>query len=57
MGKFGPGSPAGGGFKPGNSKGAYPKGSSSVPRNGKVTGPIIGPQMKDQPIQGPRRVS
>lgn len=57
MGNFGPGTPAGGGFRQGNSKGAYPKGSSAVPTSGKVTGPVIGPAMPNQPVQGPRRLA
>jgi hypothetical protein len=57
-GNYGPGTTAGGGFKEGqNSKGAYPKGASAVPKSGKVTGPVIGPAMKDQPVQGPRRLA
>lgn len=58
MAKFGPGSPAGGGFK-GNTpiRGGTGRGMRAVPVKGKVTGPVIGPQMAQQPIQGPRKLA
>jgi hypothetical protein len=58
MAKFGPGRPAGGGFK-GNSaiRGGSNRGMKAVPVSGRVTGPIIGPQMAKQPIQGPRKLA